>query len=176
MSGIGILIRLTMFSVTSASLSVIWNREPLEKFRPISGLRQGDPSSPYLFVLVMEVLGQFIWKAATEKQWKGIKMPRGSPSLTHLFFADDLILLGEATIIQARTMEKIISTFCLESGQKVSTEKSNPFVSRNVQGNLARRLSQKFNIPFTSNLGKYLGVHSSINELEQRTLVMLLRK
>lgn len=44
------------FCVSSASLSVLWNGEQLENFKPSRGLIQGDPLSPYLFVLSMEAL------------------------------------------------------------------------------------------------------------------------
>lgn len=49
-------------SLKTTSLSVLWNGKQLETFIPGRGVRQGDPLSPYLFVLCMEVLGQDIAK------------------------------------------------------------------------------------------------------------------
>ncbi|GKV16725.1 hypothetical protein SLEP1_g27324 [Rubroshorea leprosula] len=57
-----VLIELIMFSVSSVQLSVLWNGEPLPYFSPQRGLRQGDPLSPYLFIMVMEKLGLLIQK------------------------------------------------------------------------------------------------------------------
>lgn len=51
---------LIMFCVASSSLSIVWNGVRLENFSPNRGLQQGDPMSPYLFVLCMERLSAMI--------------------------------------------------------------------------------------------------------------------
>lgn len=53
-------INLIMSCTTSSSLTLKWNSEKLDPFAPTRGLRQGDPISPYLFVLCMEKLGLLI--------------------------------------------------------------------------------------------------------------------
>lgn len=75
-----------------------------------------------------------------------------------MFFAEDLILFGEATKKQAQFMEKIMTEFCNIFGQQVNLAKSRLFVSLNVGFNKARVLSNNFDITLTNDLGKYIGV------------------
>lgn len=51
------LIRLIISCVSSTSTSILFNGGVLDSFQPSSGIQQGDPLSPYLFILCMEVLG-----------------------------------------------------------------------------------------------------------------------
>lgn len=87
---------LDMKCISSTSMQLLWNRDKTESFRPLRGLRQGDPLSPYLFVLVMERLSQLIYEKMKSKEWKPIKLGRRGPAISHLFLADDLLLFGEA--------------------------------------------------------------------------------
>lgn len=95
-------------SATTSSLGLLLAQDLKEK-----ASCQGDPLAPYLFVLCMEVLGQDIRAAVDSKQWKAIKLSRSGPPISHLFFADDLILFGEARNSQAYVMENILKAFYL---------------------------------------------------------------
>lgn len=59
--------------VTSTSLSVCWNGECIPPFSPSRGLRQGDPLSPYLFVLCMEIFSQQVSRAVERKEWAALR-------------------------------------------------------------------------------------------------------
>jgi hypothetical protein len=47
----------------------------------------------------MDKLSHIILQAVEEGKWKGIKAGRNGPMISHLMFADDLLLFGEATEI-----------------------------------------------------------------------------
>lgn len=79
-------------------MNVLWNGEKTEAFTPSRGLRQGDPLSPYLFVLCLKRLGHLIEEAVDTKEWKSIRLSQGSSQLSHICFADDLILFAEASV------------------------------------------------------------------------------
>ncbi|MCH81648.1 putative ribonuclease H protein, partial [Trifolium medium] len=112
------LINLIMHSVTSVETNVKWNGARGEFFRPQRGIRQGDPISPYLFVLCMDKLSHLIMHAANIGKWRGIKAGRAGPMVSHLMFADDLLLFGEASEKQMQCVLDILNEFCSLSGQE----------------------------------------------------------
>lgn len=67
------IIKVIMSCVTSTKISVLFNGGALESFYPSRGLTQGDPISPYLFILCMEYLGYLIEKKCMEGVWKPLK-------------------------------------------------------------------------------------------------------
>ncbi|GKV23692.1 hypothetical protein SLEP1_g33394 [Rubroshorea leprosula] len=152
------LVKLIMFSVTSVQLGILWNGEPLPFFRPQRGLRQGDPLSPYLFILVMERLAHMIQKRVASRTWQPFKLSRGGVSLSHLFFADDLMLFAQASTAQLDIIMDCLNQFAKSSGLVLNLQKSKLFFSPNVHSAVANSLSARCDIPLTSNLGTYLGI------------------
>jgi uncharacterized protein YbaP (TraB family) len=55
-----------------------------------------------------------------EGKWEGIKVGKNGPMNSHLMFADDLLLFGEATEEQMECMINSLNNFCSMSGQEVS--------------------------------------------------------
>lgn len=100
---------------------------------------------------------------------------RGGPQISHLFFADDLLLFGEASSEQIKVMRSCLENFCIASGQKVSLEKSRLLVSHNVHHVRASQLSSEACISLTSDLGKYLGVPLLHRRTNRETYDFLLR-
>ena len=61
-------IKLIMECITSTSLNAIWNGCKTEFFKPSRGVRQGDPLSPYIFVLCMDRFSRRICEAVDDKR------------------------------------------------------------------------------------------------------------
>lgn len=74
-----IIIDLIMHAITSSSLSLLWSGCRTSPFNPTRGLRQGDPLSPYLFVLCMERLGAMIESKVRHKRWEPVYLPGNGP-------------------------------------------------------------------------------------------------
>ena len=79
-------IGLIMVCVKTVTYSILVNGEPKELIHPSRGLRQGDPLSPFLFLLCTEGLHGLIKKAANNGDITGFRLCKQGPKLTHLFF------------------------------------------------------------------------------------------
>lgn len=169
-------IRRVMECVAGPSMCILWNGEKTETFKPSRGLRQGDPLSPYLFVLCMERLCHLIEEAVEDMRWKPITLSRGGPQLSHICFAYDLILFAEASVTQIRVIRKVLEKFCKASGQKVSLPKSKIFFSSNVTRERGERISRESGIASTRELGKYLGMPILQKRINKDTFGEVLEK
>jgi hypothetical protein len=119
-----------MSMVSSVSFSVLFNGAPLEEFRPSRGLRQGDPISPYLFLLAAEGLSGLLKNSRQSSLLEGIKVAPTAPAVNHLLFADDSPLLVKACVDGALEVNAILEKCCNASGQRVNRDKSSVFFSK----------------------------------------------
>lgn len=87
-------VQAVMLCVSTCSMRVVWNGHRSEQFNPSRGIQQGDPLSPYLFVLCMKRLSQVIHQKVATNLWRPIRMGRGRLQISRLFFADDLVLFS----------------------------------------------------------------------------------
>lgn len=143
--------------VSSSKLSILWNGGRTEEFKSSIGLRQGDPLSPYLFVLCIEKLALLIQDKVEAGYWKPVSVAKGGPGLTHLLFADDVLLFVEANNDQVEVVMDTLQTFCQASGLKVDVEKSKAMCSRLVLRQKKDNMKDISSISFVSDLGVYLG-------------------
>lgn len=84
-------VRLIYQCMSTASLVILLNGVLLPQIRPTRGLRQGDPISPYLFILKTELFSRILIQEERQNRIKGLKAGRCSPPISHLLFADDLL-------------------------------------------------------------------------------------
>lgn len=96
---------------------------PRGKFKGERGLRQEDPLSPFLFNLVVDVLGRLVDKAKTMNEIRGLKVGRDKVVITHIQFADDTLFFIESENHMQLLLE-ILNPFCQRSGLKINLDKS----------------------------------------------------
>ena len=85
-------------------------------------------------------------------------MARGGLGISHLLFADDILLFSEAKVKQMRVIMKVLKDFEEVSGLAVNMDKSKAIVSKNVNRRKREKLASVSSIALVGNLGKYLGV------------------
>ncbi|GJW56983.1 RNA-directed DNA polymerase, eukaryota [Tanacetum coccineum] len=108
---------------SSSMASVLVNGSPSSEFPFFCGLKQGDPLAPYLFILIMESLHISFSKALSDGVFKGIQINE-SMVVSHLFYADDAIFIGEWSDSNMGNIVKILRCFFLASGLKINIQKS----------------------------------------------------
>ena len=85
-------INLVMMCVRSVKYVVLVNGIPMGSVIPSRGIRQGDPISPYLFIICVEALSSLLSRANRDGVLTGFPTSRMGPRLNHLFFANDSLL------------------------------------------------------------------------------------
>lgn len=111
--------------LSTASISVLINCSPTKVFLMSRGLRQGDPLSPFLFLIVVESLHLLLEEAKTKNLMSGIKVGASNLFISHLQYADDTILMAPASLANVLAIKSILRWFELLSGLKVNFHKSN---------------------------------------------------
>ena len=151
-------IDLVMACVKTVKYKVRVNSMETETFTPTRGIRQGDPLSPYLFLLVAEGLSSLLKGAEIREELKGVRVCRDAPAISHLLFADDSLILMESTRENAVKLKSILDRYCANSGQKVSEEKCSIFFSQNTNVTVKAEICEALNIITESLSDKYLGL------------------
>jgi hypothetical protein len=142
-------------------------------------LRQGDPLSPYLFLMCAEGLSALLRKAEGESLIRDISICRRGPRISHLFFADDSIIFCRATSNECRALHNLLALYANASGQVVNNDKTALFFSCNTSQITRDSICSMFGSNPTTRFEKYLGLplvvgrakRRAFNEIKDRVLV-----
>eukprot|EP00253_Pinus_taeda_P010319 PITA_10319 len=150
-----------MALIRSPRYSILINGAPSGFFAPSRGIRQGDPLSPFLFIILMEGLSRTIAKRQVDGKIQGLKPIRSLRATTHQQFVDDTMLHGTPTVKEAVAYREILDLFSQASGMDINFSKSTIFFFNThptVQSHLARLLGFRI----SSLPSKYLGAPLSL--------------
>jgi hypothetical protein len=123
------LVQLIMRCVSTVRFAVKVNGGLLEAFYPSRGIRQGDPISPYLFLLCSEGLTALLHNFCMGIVDRGVRVCNRSPWISHLLFVDDSLIFINANSASATRLDEILRIYNEASGQRVNREKSAIFFS-----------------------------------------------
>ncbi|XP_010544463.1 PREDICTED: uncharacterized protein LOC104817082 [Tarenaya hassleriana] len=160
--------------ITTPKFSISVNGEPAGYFPGGRGLRQGDPISPYLFILSMEVLSRMLDESARQGK---LKPQQGcvDPLITHLSFADDVIIFSAANRESITEIKDVLYQFESFSGLKINQSKSDLFICGLPEAEASNLTSllgiRRGNLPI-----RYLGVPLSPWKLSKQDYQPLLDK
>lgn len=117
--------------ITTTSFSILLNGASYGKFSFYRGIKHGDSLSLFLFILGSEILSKLILREEHLGSLHGIKISRLSPSISHLFFADDVMIFSRANVQEASVILKCLTTHSLWVGQCINFFKSIVFFIKN---------------------------------------------
>jgi exonuclease III len=169
-------VELIMECVTTPTYSILINGIPQGFIKPSRGIRQGDPLSPYLFLLCAEGLSGLLRKAERENKIHGVAASRYGPKISHLLFADDSLLLSKASVEECQNILRILDIYENSSGQKINREKTALFFSPNTKENTQAEITKLLGASSTSTTEKYLGLPIFIGKSKNKTFQGLKEK
>ncbi|GKA94298.1 RNA-directed DNA polymerase, eukaryota, reverse transcriptase zinc-binding domain protein [Tanacetum coccineum] len=103
--------------------SILINGSPTEEFQFFKGLKQGDPISPFLFILIMESLHLSFQRVVDVGMFSGIKLIQ-SMNISHMFYADDVVFVGKWSDRNINTLIHVLECFYRASGLRMNISKS----------------------------------------------------
>lgn len=143
--------------------SILVNGKPEGHFKPSRGLRQGDPISPYIFILCMEpLIRQLNLVAKIPKNHVGILTSPNGFRISNLLFVDDYLIFGRATPKAARNISTILHNFSLTFGQQINLDTSTICFSLRVDASVKLSISNILGIQRRNSIGRYLGIHNIV--------------
>ncbi|KAL0361210.1 UNVERIFIED_CONTAM: putative mitochondrial protein [Sesamum radiatum] len=157
-------IDLIMLCVTSVSYSFILSGSQFGSIIPQRGLRQGDPLSPYLFLLCTEAFSALLQKEERLGKLQGVAVCRQAPRVSHLLFADDTLIFYQATVEAASTILGVLDTFGRAAGQEINFEKSSVVFSKNTSSHLMDEIQRSLQIRMEGRHDLYLGFPSVVGK------------
>lgn len=155
-------VSLIMKCVSSVSFSVRVNGSLSSVFKPTRGIRQGDPISPYLFLLCAEGLSCLLKSVGPMHLARGARVGIHAPWISHLLFADDCIVFSEASQRGAARLQEILVTYSRGSGQMINKDKSAVFFSSNCDDQMKEMVRQELHIDTEALCDKYLGLPTAL--------------
>ncbi|XP_058106493.1 uncharacterized protein LOC131249745 [Magnolia sinica] len=159
---------------TSPWFLVLFNGEATSFFNSERGLRQGDPLSPSLFILVMDVLNRGLHNLFSTNLCKSYKTRRGNLTISHLLFADDTTVFINGGSTSLNNLMAFLQNFNRVSGLKINLTKSSFMVSS--ARSRIWRTERLTGITRATSIFSYLGVSLSKGKIWATTYQPLVKR
>lgn len=147
-----------MECVTTVTYSFLVNDAPRGLVVPKRGIRQGDPLSPFLFILCSQVLSGLCFKAQQNGSLHGIRVAKGCPRINHLLFADDTMFFCKTNVKSCKALKRILEKYGKASGQLINTQKSSISFGKLTPQDQKQNVRHILGIEKEGGVGKYLGL------------------
>ena len=147
-----------METVHTASYSILINGEPKGYITLSRGIKQGDPLSPYLFLLCVDGLSSLIKKTAESQQLRGILSCTNGVCISYLLFVDDSFIFCQATMEEGQRLLEILGRYEAASRQAINRQKASIFFIRNTSQAIKTYIQGLFGAQIIEDCESYLGL------------------
>ena len=158
-----------MGSVTTSTFSVLINGKPYGHIQPSRGIHQGDPFSPYLFLLCAEGFTSLLARAELEGRIHGVAICRRAPQISNLLFVDDSLLFCRASNNEDEEITNILQVYAKASGQSINLEKSSMLFSTNTPCDKKEEIKETLGVKEVDRFETYLGLPILIGREKYQT-------
>ena len=162
-------IQLVMWFVLPITYVIRVNGVPCGAIRPTRGLRQGDPLSPYFFILVAEGLSALIHKAIQTRTLKWLAASVRGSKVSHLFFVDDSLIFNCPTIKERWEIQRILQVYEASLGQQLNWSKTSLFFSWNLDNATKESIKTMFGAQLIKPHESYLGLLSLVGRSKKNS-------
>lgn len=152
------MIHLIKLCISLFLYQVLVNRQPSHPFYPHRGLRQGDPLSPYMFIICVDVLSGLLKREIQTRNIHDIQVARKAPVISHLFFADDSLVFARANSVEVAHILDVLSIYQQASDQVVNVDKSKGFFSKNLGSAACEEVCNSLGMWSVASPRNYLGL------------------
>ncbi|KAI0522554.1 hypothetical protein KFK09_004934 [Dendrobium nobile] len=154
--------KLLMECVVGVRFSIIINGRNSEWIDAHSGFHQGCPLSPYLFIMCFQLLSNSIEQKGQDL---GIRVSPRGPRITHLLYADDVLIFSHVSIWLAKALKKIVEDFCKWTGKRINVSKYQIFFCKVVGYSTKKKITRLFGYKNVKEMS-YQGIKLSLNRLK----------
>ena len=148
--------------ILTVSYSFLLNRHQFGHLKPQRGVWQGDPVSSYLFLICAEAFSCLLQEADHCGNISGVRARVAGPKISHLLFADDILLFGKATLREAQYIESILQLYKSAWGQEINLDKSALVFGSNTDSKVWHSITNYLGIKEVATHDKYLGLPTII--------------
>ncbi|CAM8944441.1 unnamed protein product [Rhodiola kirilowii] len=138
-------------------LWVLWDGSSFGHFKSNQGVRQGDPLSPTLFIICMEVFSRMLQHQVSSKRIYPFFIKKEALVVNHLLYADDMLIFTNGSEISMNRLMSLIKSFYASSGQQLNSSKSLIFFDQNIPPDRKKTLLTDTNFSEGSFPTTYLG-------------------
>lgn len=125
-------------------------------FLSTRALRQGDPMSPSLFIVLADLLSRILARSEVERLCR-LNIARTSPKITHLMYTDDLVIYCKENKEEVKEVCECLNQYCLCTSQSINWDKFSVHFSSNMRTRDKNRLCSMLNMKECSHSSTYLG-------------------